>query len=156
MIAHAFRSAPLLAAMMKFFDFVEQLGLGKHDFSAAGHVLKIYLTDNTPLQTHSVKADLAEFAGGTGYTAGGADVANEWTESNGVATLQGQKVTWVAGAADWNPFRYVVLYNDTQASPVDPLVGAWDWGASLTLAVGESFVVKFNNSDGLGNILSLQ
>jgi hypothetical protein len=48
-----------------------------------------------------------------------------------------------------------VLYNDTQTVPADPLVAWWDYGAPLTLAVGETFTVKFNNGDPTGTIFTL-
>src|SRR3990172_2319388 len=145
-----------MAAYNKFEDFVEQLLLAKHDFSAAGHVFKIYLSNTAPSTSlDAIKTDLAEFAGGTGYTAGGTDVQNTLAEATGTATVTGTKVVWTAGAADWVAFRYVVLYNDTQTSPVDPLVGWWDYGSALTLGNGETFTVKFNNGDPTGTILTV-
>jgi len=136
-----------MATYNKFQDFVEQLGLGKHDLSAAGHVLKVYLSNAVPsASADAVKADLAEFAGGTGYTAGGTDIQNGWTETTGTATLTGVDVVWTAGAADWVAFQYVVLYNDTQTSPADPLVAWWDYGSALTLGNTETFTVDFGTS----------
>jgi len=136
-----------MATYNKFQDFVEQLGLGKHDLSAAGHVLKVYLSNAVPsASADAVKADLAEFAGGTGYTAGGTDIQNGWTETTGTATLTGVDVVWTAGAADWVAFQYVVLYNDTQTSPADPLVAWWDYGSALTLRNTETFTVDFGTS----------
>jgi len=38
---------------------------------------------------------------------------------------------------------------------VKPLIGWWDYGAPLTLQVGETFSVKFNNSETTGSILTL-
>jgi len=136
-----------VAAYNKFQDFVEQLGLAKHDLSAAGHVCKVYLSNTTPnAATMAVKADLTEFAGGTGYTAGGTDTQNGYTETAGTASMTGVDVVWTAGAADWNTFRYVVLYNDTQTSPADPLIAWWDYGSGLVLGNGETFTVDFGSS----------
>lgn len=145
-----------MAVYNKFQDFVEQLGLGKHDLSAAGHVLKVYLSNAIPSASlDAIKTDLAEITAGFGYTAGGTDVQNTWTESNGTATLQGTKVVITAAGGAVGPFQYVVLYNDTQTAPVDPLVAWWDYGSALTLQDGESFSIKFNNSDTAGNIFTL-
>jgi hypothetical protein len=136
-----------MAAYNKFQDFVEQLVKGKHNFDAAGDVCKVYLSNTTPdAAADAVKADLAEFAGGTGYTAGGTDVQNSVSEAAGTASVIGVDVVWTAGAADWNQFRYVVLYNDTQTSPADPLVAWWDYGTGLTLGNGETFTVDFGSS----------
>ena len=145
-----------MATYNKFFDFTEQLCSAKHDLTAAGHVLKIYLSNTTPDATlDTIKTDLAEFAGGTGYTAGGEDAQNTLAEASGTTTITGTKVVWTATAADWVAFRYVVLYNDTQTSPVDPLVAWWDYGSALTLGNGETFTVKFNNGDPTGTIFTL-
>jgi hypothetical protein len=137
-----------MASYQKFEDFVEQLVLGKHDLSAAGHVLKLYLTNATPsASADAVKADLAEFGqSGSGYTAGGQDVQNTVSETTGTVTIGATDVVWTA-SADWtgNPFRYVVLYNDTQTSPADPLIAWWDYGSSITLLNTETFTVDFTN-----------
>lgn len=136
-----------MAAYNKFQDFVEQLGLAKHDFSAAGHVLKVYLSNTTPnASTMAVKADLAEIAAGNGYTAGGTDIQNTWTESGGTATLAATDVVYTASGGAIGPFRYVVNYNDTQTVPADPLINWWDYGSALTLNAGESFTVDFGAS----------
>ncbi len=106
---------------------------------------KVYLSNTTPdAAADLVKTDLAEFAGGTGYTAGGTDVQNDVTAAAGTASVTGVDVVWTAGAADWNAFRYVVLYNDTSAS--DNLVAWWDYGSALTLGNGETFTVDFGSS----------
>lgn len=144
-----------MAAYNKFQDFVEQLLLAKHDFSAAGHVFRIYLSNTAPsAAADAVKADLAEIGGGNGYTAGGEDVQNTLAEAAGTSTVTGTKVVWTASGGTIGPFQYVVLYNDTQTSPADPLVGWWDYASALTLQIGETFTVKFNNGDPTGTILT--
>lgn len=145
-----------MAVYNKFQDFVEQLLLAKHDFSAAGHVFRIYLSNAVPSASlDALKADLAEIAGGNGYTAGGEDVQNTMAESAGTATVTGTKVVWTASGGTIGPFQYVVHYNDTQATPLDPLVNWWDYGSALTLQAGETFTVKFNNGDPTGTIFTL-
>lgn len=136
-----------MAAYQKFQDFVEQLVLGKHDFGATGHVFKVYLTNVTPdAALDAVKADLAEFAGGSGYTAGGTDVQNTVTEASGTVTIGATDVQWTATAADWAAFQYVVLYNSTQTTPNLPLVAWWAYTSSITLGNGESFTVDFGSN----------
>lgn len=136
-----------MAAYVKFFDFVEQLGLAKHDLSAAGHVFKCYLSNTAPDQTaDTVKADLAEISAGNGYTAGGQDMQNGWSESSGTATATAVDIVWTASGGTIGAFRYVVAYNDTQTSPADPLVNYWDYGSSITLNDGETFTVDFGAS----------
>ena len=145
-----------MAVYNKFQDFVEQTLLAKHDFSGAGHVFKIYLSNAVPSASlDAVKADLAEITAGNGYTAGGEDTLNTMAESTGTATVTGTKVVWTAAGGSIGPFQYVVLYNDTQTVPVDPLVTWWDYGSALTLLTGETFTVKFSGGDPTGTIFTL-
>lgn len=142
-----------MAAANKFQDFVEQLGLGVHNFTS--HTLNVYLSNATPSASlDAVKADLAEITNQNGYTAP-VDTQNTWAESSGTATLTGTKVTITASGGTVGPFQYVVLYNDTPTSPADPLIQWWDYGSAITLQDGESFAIKFNNSDTTGTILTL-
>lgn len=134
-----------MAVFNKFQDFVERLGQGVHDFRSTGHVIKVYLSNTTPnAATMAVKADLAEIAAGNGYTAGGASISNNWSESGGTATMTGTDVVWTASGGTIGPFRYVVLYNSTATN--QPLIGWWDYGSSITLQAGETFTVDFGAS----------
>ena len=127
----------------KFEDFVRALGIGEHaDLNAA--LCKVYLTNNTPSASlDNVLADLAESVTGTGYTAGGDDSTNTYTESGGTATMGGTDIVWTAGAADWSAHQFAVFYNDTPTSPANPLIAWWDYGSSITLGNGETFTVDF-------------
>lgn len=142
-----------MAAFNKISDFVDQLGLAKHNLNT--DALLVMLTNVAPVATNTVKADLTEIAAGNGYTAGGIDTLNTWAEAAGTGTLTGTKSVWTCVTAAMAAFRYVALYNDTQTSPADPLIAWWDYGASLTLQVGETFSVKYNSSDTTGSILTL-
>jgi hypothetical protein len=136
-----------VVAYNKFQDFVEQLVLARHDFGASGHVFRVYLSNATPsASADAVKADLAEIGGGNGYTAGGADVQNTVSETSGTATIGATDVQYTASGGSIGPFQYVVLYNDTQTSPADPLVAWWDYGSALTLLDGESFTIDFGSN----------
>jgi hypothetical protein len=142
-----------VASFNKHQDFVEQLGLAKHNLNTDTH--KCLLTNTAPTAANAVKADLTEISAGNGYTAGGEDAQNTWAESSGTGTLTGTKIVWTASGGTIGPFRYVDIYNDTQTSPADPLIGWWDYGSSITLQIGETFSVKFNNSDTTGTILTI-
>lgn len=135
-----------MATYNKFQDFVEQCGKGVHQLHAAGHTLKALLTNAAPSVSNTVKSDLTEISAGNGYTAGGEDIQNDYTESGGVGYLTGVDITWTASGGSIGPFRYVVIYNDTPSSPADPLVCWWDYGSSITVESGESFVVNFGSS----------
>lgn len=127
-----------MAAFNKFQDFVEQLGLEQHQLNT--DTLKVALTNTAPVATQTV-FNLTNYpapAAANGYTAGGDDVTNTWSETTGTATLAGTDITWTATAGGLGPFRYMVLYNDTNAT--DMVVGYYDHASSITLADGESFV----------------
>jgi hypothetical protein len=130
-----------MAAYVKFQDFVEQLGKGIHDLNA--DTLMLYLTNNTPdVALDAVKADLAGITEQFGYAA--ADAINTYTEASGTGTLYCTDKVWTASGGSFGPFRYVVMYNDTPGSPVDPLIAYWDYGSSITVLTGETFTVDFN------------
>jgi len=143
-----------MAAYNKFQDFVEQLGLAKHNLNT--DQLNVYLTNNAPSASlDAVLADLLQIGAGNGYTTDGIDTLNTWAEAAGTGTLTGTKAVWTASGGTIGPFQYVVLMNVTQASPLKPLVAWWDYASALTLQIGETFSVKFNNSDTTGTIFTL-
>lgn len=136
-----------MATFTKFQDFAEQLGKGTHQFHAAGHTYKVYLTNGTPnVATQAVKADLAEITPQNGYPSGGTDIQNDFSESGGVGTLTAVDVVFTASGGSFGPFRYAVIYDDTPTSPADPLVGYIDYGSAITVLDGETFTVDFGAS----------
>jgi hypothetical protein len=134
---------------IKFNAFVEHKNEGVHNLGS--NLLKVYLSNVLPdSAADAVKADLAEIAGGNGYTAGGHTVTiTSSAQVAGLYKLIGSDVTITAAAGTVGPFRYVVFYNDTPTSPADPLICAWDYGVAITLADGESFTVDFDQTNGI-------
>ena len=126
-----------------------------HDLFGTDDLLKIALTNTTPVSTNTIFANITEISAGNGYTAGGDDTQNSGARATGTFTLTGTKVVWTATAPSIGPFQFVVLYNDTPASPLDPLIAFWDHGSAVTLTTDETFTVKFNNGDPTGDIFTL-
>ena len=134
-----------MATYNKFECFVGDLGDKIHDLD--GDVIKVYLTNATPsTSADTIKTDLAEISAEHGYAAGGDDITNVWSETAGVGTLAGTDVVITASGGTIGPFRYAVIYNDTQTSPADPLIAWWDYGSSITLTDGETFTIDFGAS----------
>ncbi len=131
----------MAASYNKFLDFVEQLGLGKHQLET--DVFKAMLTNVAPVNTNTIKANITDIAAGFGYTAGGNDVVGTYSEAAGVGSFAGTDVVWTAAGGSIGAFRYVVLYNDSQTTPAKPLVGWWDYGSAITILDGETFTVDF-------------
>lgn len=127
--------------------FTRDLAAGSHKFGT--DVFKIMLTNTAPVAaTSAIKANITEIAAGNGYVAGGPTVATTLTTSAGVAkVVVADTVVTATGAV--GPFRYAVLYNDTTASPVKPLVAFIDYGSALTLANADTFTVDFDNALGM-------
>lgn len=138
-----------MVAPVKFQDFVEQVGLEQHQLNT--DTLKMAVTNTLPVNTQTVFDSVTNHAApvaANGYTTGGYDTLNSWSETGGTATLAGTDITITASGGDIGPFRYIVLYNDT--NPTDMLVFYYDHGSSITLSDGESFVI-----DILTNIFTL-
>lgn len=130
-----------MATFNKFDTFVEYLGEGGIDFSS--DTIKVMLTDTAPVETNSTLSDITEITAENGYTAGGEDVSAAFSEADGVASVSGSDVTWTASGGTVGPFRYIVLYDDTNTD--DALIGWWDYGSDVTLADGETFTVDFDD-----------
>lgn len=127
----------------KFQCFVQDVGRKVHNLHT--DTLKVYLSNAAPsASSHTVKADIAEISAGNGYTAGGEDTQNTYSQSGGTASLVGTDVTWTASGGSIGAFRYVILYNDDSTS--DSLIGWWDYGSSITIQDGESFTTDFSST----------
>jgi hypothetical protein len=151
-----------MAAYVKYFQFVEDILQKVHDLfgtddSASADDCKIMLSNTAGdvAQTLATRSQVTEIANGNGYTTGGISVHNIGTRASGTVTVSGTKAVWTSAGAGMAQFRYVILYNDTPVSPADPLIASWDYGSALTLAVGETFTVKFNSGDPTGTIFTL-
>lgn len=132
-----------MAAGTKYYQFKGDLGTKKHDLNA--DVLKIALTNTAPnVATHAVLGDITEISAGNGYSAGGSVVANNaYAQTAGVGELTGDDVLFEASGGAIAQFRYAVLYNSTQTSPVKPLICYWDYGSAVDVANGEDFLTDF-------------
>lgn len=132
-----------MATYNNFEGFVGYIGLAAVNCNT--DTFKVYLSNAAPSASlDDIKTDLAEISAGNGYTAGGTDVANAYSEAGGTGTLTGTDITWTASGGTIGPFQYAVMYDDTHAS--DILINWWDYGSALTLNDGESFTVDFGAS----------
>ena len=137
-----------MASFVKFNKFLEALAEKKHDLGS--DTLRFALTNTAP----TAASDTGFLPGSAhpppaaanGYTTGGhnATIASS-SESGGTYTLAcTTDVVITATAGGIGPFRYVLLYNDTSTD--DQLIGYWDYGSSITLAVGEPFTIDATES----------
>ena len=70
-------------------------------------------------------------------------------QSGGVYKLVLADLTLTASGGSVAAFRYIYIFNDTVASPADPLIGYYDYGSSLTLNDGDTFTIDFSPSNGV-------
>lgn len=131
-----------MATFTKFNQFVEDLAKGVHNLSTGQ--LKVALTNTAPVAGNSVYADLTSplattnLSGGTPFNV----TTTSAEQVSGTLSLVLADLTLTAtGAVD--PYRYIVLYNDTPTSPADPLIGFYDYGSSVTMAAAETFLIDF-------------
>ncbi len=137
-----------MAAFNKFNQFVEDLAKKVHNLNA--DTLKVMLTDAAPLATNAVKADITEITAGNGYPAGGTQATfSSGAQTSGTYKLVLNDVTFTAAGGSFGPFRYAVLYNDTPASPLKPLIGYWDYTTTVTITNGNSFLVDLDQVNGV-------
>lgn len=135
-----------MATFNKFDQFIVDVAAGVHTLTTAGSLLKICLTNTAPVKaTDGVLADITQIAY-TNLDLTQIDVENVGAETPaGTWDVSGTDKVWTASGAVAT-FRYVVLYNDTPAAPLDPLIGWWDYGSGITLANLETFTTDFGTS----------
>ena len=52
----------------------------------------------------------------------------------------------VASGGTIGPFQFVVMFNETSASPADALIAWWDYGSEISCSEGETFTIDFDTS----------
>jgi hypothetical protein len=123
-----------------FATFPENLGGG----DASGDGPMDLLSDTIKLSLHLAAASVSqtldevfanvpnELTTTGGYTAGGATLASKtYDTSSLVTTFDAADVTW---SSTTFTHRYGVLWDDTIATPTDPLIGYVDNGGDVTTA----------------------
>lgn len=137
-----------MATYTKYETFVEKLANKLIDlFGTTDTVKAIIHTDAPTVATDSVLTDLTQISGVYGYTTGGDDTQNDATRSGGTVTGTMVDVVWTASGGNLGNSttgRYVTIYDDTAAA--DDLIASWDYGATFTIADGETFTLDFGAS----------
>jgi hypothetical protein len=135
-----------MATFNKFNAFAENVAEGVHNLGS--NQLRIALTNTAPVAGNSVLADLTEIS----YTNCSSRLVTTTssTQTAGVYKLVLDDLVLTASGGSVGPFRYVVIYNDTQTSPAKPLIGWYEYpGGSITLASGETLTLDFDQVNGL-------
>ncbi len=136
-----------MATFNKFNSFVEAVAEKVHNLGT--DTLKVMLSNTLPTAANAIKTDITEIAAGNGYTAGG----NTATQSSSAQTggtyklVLNDPAAFTATGGSIATFRYAVLYNSTATN--GELIGWWDYGSAVSLAVGDSFTVDFDPTTGV-------
>lgn len=141
-----------MAVFNKFNQFVEDVAEKVHNLGA--DTLKVMLTNTAPVAANAIKTDIVEIAVGFGYVAGGTQATiSASIQTGGTYKLTLADVIFTAAGGSIGPFRYAVLFNDTPTAPLDPLIGWFDYGSSITLLTGETLTVDFDATNGVLTIV---
>lgn len=137
-----------MATYTKYEPFVESLANKIIDMFGTTDTFKIVIhTDAPVVATDDQLADLTQISGANGYTTGGEDIQNDATRTGGTVTMTAVDVVWTAvtgNLGNSTTGRYFSIYDDTAAG--DELMCSYDYGATFTVAVGETMTVDFGAS----------
>lgn len=130
-----------MATYTKIDSFVENLAKKLIDLSGTG--LTVALTNTAHTSTWDELADLTQIS----YTNCSSRVltVTSAVQTSGTFKLVLQDLTLTA-TGTVGPFRYVYIYDD--ASTGDKLIAYYDYGSSITLNSGDTFLIDFNASTG--------
>lgn len=118
-------------------NMVEAANLGTDQFV-------VYLTNTAPTAANSILGDITQVSY-TNCSTRNLTTASS-SQASGTYTLALNDLTLTASGGTVGPFRYVGIYDDTVTSPVDPLVGWYDYGSSITLNDTETLLIDFGAS----------
>lgn len=126
----------------------EASGDGPMDLLSDSIKLTLHTSTYTPAQsTNEIKADATnELSTAGGYTALGQALASKTvTVASLVTSFDAADVTWTATSIT---HRYAVLWDDTVATPVDPLIMYVDNGGDVTTS-STDLVYQWNAAPAL-------
>ena len=136
-----------MATYNKFEATVEDLAEAKHNF--ASDQVAIMLSNTAPIATNSIRGDITEITAENGYPQFGIAVTpTSSTQTGGIYKLVLPDTTLNA-TGNIGPFRYIVIYNLSNSADSYPLICWFDYGSSISLSNGESFLFDFDDTNGL-------
>lgn len=121
-------------------NFLDHLAKKLIDLSSDTIKVMLCTSSYTPNQaTHDHKDDVTNEITGTGYTAGGATLANVAVSlSTLTLKMDADDTTWASSTIT---ARYAVIYDDTEAN--DALIAYVDFGADQVSSAGD-FTIQWN------------
>jgi hypothetical protein len=137
-----------MATFDKYQTFVEKLCNKLIDaFGTTDTWRAVIHTDAPVAASDSALADLTEIGNSNGYTSGGENITFNATRSGGTVTSTAVDVVWTASVGNLGSSttgRYFSIYDDTATG--NDLLCSYDYGATFTVAVGETMTLDFGAS----------
>jgi len=146
-----------MATFSKINDFVENLAQA---IDVDGDVWKLALTNTAPASEvpiptadgNGIEANITDIV----YTNYSDDLTVDRVLTAGTLThaLSSGVFTWDYGAdivitavtGALPTWRYLYIWDDTVTSPVDPLMGVWDHGSAIDLALSDTATISMHAS----------
>lgn len=139
-----------MASYNKFNVFLNDCFHKEHDLNTSADTLKVALSNTAPAATNATLTDITQITAQNGYSAGGtATSITSSAQSSGTFKMVCSNVVFTAAGGSFGALRYAVLYNDTAATPDNPLIAWWDYGSSITINDTETFTVAFDQTNGV-------
>lgn len=112
------------------------------------HTIKVALCTSSysvDQDAHDYFNDVTNEVSGTGYTAGGATLANKtvgYTAGTNTFKFDADDVVWSASTIT---ARYAVIYRDTGTASTSPLIAYVDFGADVS-STGAAFTITWDSA----------
>lgn len=134
-----------MATYNKHQQFVEDVAEKVHDLGSDTLTVALTTNANAPVATNSILSDLTEIS----YTNLSSRAITTTSSAHTTGTYKLTLTDLVLSASGAvATFRMVEIYNDTPASPLNPLIGWYDHGSNVTLASGETYTLDFDDANG--------
>ncbi len=137
-----------MATFTKYNTFVENLCNKLIDAFGSTDTWKAVIHTDAPAPTtDNALSDLTEIGGSNGYTTGGSDISFNSTRTTDTITATATDVVWTASGGNLGGSttgRYVSIYDDTSTG--NNLLCSYDYGATFTVASGETMTLDFGAS----------
>jgi hypothetical protein len=131
------------SSLTKFNSFTKALAEKVHNF--ASDQLMVALTNVLPVAANAVLADITQVSY-TNCSSRNISLASS-DQTSGVYRLVLSDLTLTASGGSVGPFRYAVIYNNTATNK--ELIGFYDYGVSVTIFDGETFLLDFDAVNGV-------
>lgn len=137
-----------MATYTKYEPFVEHFSNKLIDAFGTTDIWKAVIhTDAPVVATDAAITDLTQIAGSNGYTTDGTDITFNSTRTGGTVTSTAVDVVWTASGGNLGASttgRYFSIYDDTSIG--NWLLCSYDYGATFTVASGETMTLDFGAS----------